>query len=176
MPAEVIQERGRIFLKNVCYFFDDKFGFNVIADAYEGEGTTSIFLNEEVEEIRFDFFMFQRRLRVLANGTADSYRVRFIGECKWRSRSGSLKREFREFLKRAIKVSELINRRHNGLYYFLFVTNRKFQIDLDKMNNVAYLRNYINEEVNEDHLRLLLGKIGILFLPDWFLETVKEGH
>ena len=174
MPGESSHERGRGFVNKVCLFFDRKYGFNIVENSYEGEDTASLEINNET--LRFDIFMNQKRIRELGGVTREEYQIRFICECKSKRRSSGLRGDFRDFLNRALKAVSYLNTRYRGKFYFLFITNKFFTIKENELNNISYLNEFIIEDVETNNLQTLSSRIGVLALPEWFLDLSMEGR
>jgi len=174
MPGESPQERGRDFVNKVCLFFDRKYGFNVVENSYEGEDTASLEINDET--LRFDIFMNQKRIRELGGITREEYQIRFICECKSKRGSNGLRGDFKDFLNKAIRAVSYLDTRYRGNFYFLFISNKFFTIKENDVNNISYLTPFLNEEVETNILQTLSNRIGVLALPEWFLELVMEGR
>jgi len=173
MPGEHPGELGREFLNKVCFFLHGGFGFNVYQTSYEGEDAASVIAENEV--VKFDIMMYQRRKRTLGNQRMEEYRVHFICECKWRSDPRDLKGKLREFLSKALKTVQSLQRRFSNNYYFMFICNKSFGVSQENLQDVGFIRKFLDEEIDSRNLQILSDKVGILILPDWFLDAAAMG-
>jgi hypothetical protein len=166
MPGEFPAERGRDFVNRVGLFFDDNFGFSIYETAYEGEDAASVFVAGE--KIRFDFLMYQKKM-----GSTSTPKIHFYCECKWRTNPRDLKTEFGDFLKKALKATPEIQRRHPDSFHFMFVCNKPFGIDPSNLQSVEYIQGLLDGDYSTDDLSHLSRRIGIVILPDWFLDITS---
>jgi len=172
MPGEFPAESGREFVNRACLLLHGNFGFSVYQTCYEGEDAATV--NTGAEVIRFDFIMTQLRRRTLGNQTMEKYRIHFFCECKRRSNPRDLKRKLKDYLLKVLKTMPVLQRRFSGNFYFLFICNKPFGISQENLESVNFLKEFLDMQDNPD-LNDLSRKIGILFLTDWFLETVATG-
>ena len=173
MPGEFPGELGRDFLHKVCFFLDGKFGFDVYRTCYEGKGSTTVVANNEV--IRFDFLMYQLRKRTLGDQQTERYRVHFFCECKWRNDPRDLRGKLKEFLLNALKTTPVLQRQFSENFHFLFICNKPFGISQEDLRSIDFLKDFLDDNANLGSLQGLSNKVGILILPDWFLETTSLG-
>lgn len=176
MPGEAPHSRGRRFVDNVCYLFDNKFGFTIGENCYEGEGAASLVTPSGT--ILFDIRMNQTRIRNLPNRTTEKYRIQYFCECKYQTMSNGLLGDFKSFiLNKAIPSVDTLNSMFTGNFGFLFFTNHYFRFRHYNVSNLTYYDEIFANEANYDRgrMEMMMGKLGIVILPDELLSTLLGG-
>lgn len=122
MPGEILGEIGREYVSKLIRFFDRKFGFKAIENAYRADDAATIKIGDNV--YRFDLFMIQDR----DQGNPEIQTVNFICECKYQSNPAQLMSQFKDFYVKVMKTFTECKRRYNEDFHYVFITNRAARI------------------------------------------------
>jgi hypothetical protein len=173
MPGEYPAKVAKDFVEKTCFFLDGNFGFQVYQNCYEGKNAATVLVDGE--RIRFDIVAYQRRrAHSIGIGSAIN-RTYFFCECKWRKNPKYLKSELKKFLKKGIKTTPEIKEQYSDNFGFIFICNQPFEVNQANLQDMDYLRKFLDSDYTANQLNDLSNRIGILLLHDWFLETATKG-
>jgi hypothetical protein len=171
--GEGIQEIGREFVERACAFVEGTFGFHVFQISYQALDAVSVPL--PTERVRFDILLFQTRINEGHNPPREEKKY-FYCECKKRQNLTELRSGLKEFLVKAVKASPQLRRDFADNFGFIFFCNKPFGVDQENLQNVEYIRQFLDNAYEVNVITQLCDKIGIIFLTDWILETTARGR
>ena len=172
LPGEHSGEVAREYVNKVCSLLEGNFGFHVYQTCYEAPDAASVVVGGE--RIRFDIIVDQARMN--SSGDTETSKLHFLCECKWRTNTDDLKTQLKDFMKKALKTTPELQRQFSDRFGFLFFCNKPFGIDQSNLQDVSYIKEFLNKDSDSNDLVQLSRRIAIVFLSDWFLETTSRGR
>jgi hypothetical protein len=167
-PAKIAKD----FVDKVCLFLDNKFGFTVIGNCYEGRNAASVAVDGR--RVRFDLLVLQKQRETSPTHGTTIHKLYLFCECKWRTNPKYLKSELKKFLDKALATSQEIQNTYanNG---FVFICNHPFAVSQKDIQDIQYLRSFLNQDHSLAELTSLSSRTQIIVLSDRFLELIHKG-
>jgi len=173
MPGEYPAKVAKDFVEKTCSFLHGKFGFYVYQNCYEGKNAATVLVDGE--RVRFDIILFQTRRDGSSSSGILQNKINYFCECKWRKNPKNLKYELKKFLKKALKTVPEIQGQCSDNFGFIFICNTPFEVSQENLQDIEFLREFLNSSYSTAQLTHLSNRVGILILTDWFIEITFKG-
>jgi len=169
LVAEFGGEEHRQLVFATGYLFERSLGFKIYETCYDGPETAMV--RTENNNVRFDILMKQE--------TTEGGGAHYFCECKFRSNMESrteLKSQFKVFLEKALKVLQYMIRKYGRNHFcFLFVTTVPFDVWEEKISNIEFLMNLLdNPVIGSDDLVTLSNHLKIIVIPTWLISALRR--